>query len=226
LDALDRLAPSANEMLALVDAALARSGAPESHPIWPLLRRVGALPGAAVGAVAELRPAPLAAAAPSLRTLAEEYAEASEAAPTVAPGSAGIDVVTAGEDGWVGAAADAFADRWRAMSEHLAGAGESLSARLAATAAYADSLAAWMERTRGGLAEALARVLTSAEAVVVVTGRGGGASSAESPESATTVRACADIGSVVLAPIARAYQEASELSDGWSSRLAELPYRY
>jgi hypothetical protein len=265
MDALDLLAGPAGELLTRVDGALARSGAPDAHPIWPLLRRVGALPGAAVGAVAELRPAPLAAAAPSLRTLAQGYAEASAAAEvtrasaagevtrvgeagtsglsdaigvgdgtgvgTDVGGSTGVGTGVGGSTGvgtgaWEGAAAEAFANQWATLSAHLAAAGESLSARLEETAAYADSVAAWMARTREAVAETLARVLTSAEAVVVVTGpAAAGWISPESPAPAGMIRACADIGVAVLAPVARAYEQASELAESWTPRLAELPYR-
>jgi hypothetical protein len=230
MDALDRLSGPADDLLVRVDRALGVSGAPETHPIWPLLRRVGALPGAAVSAVSGLRPAPLAAAAPSLRTLARWYAEASVAAgaPQVRRTDAGgphESVGVGGGAGWEGAAAEAFADQWGALSAYLAGVGESLSARLEATAAFADSLAAWMARTRGALAEALARVLASAEAVSVVSEPAVDGWITRPAAAPTALRACADIGAAVLAPVALAYEQAGELAVDWPPRLAELPFR-
>ena len=232
MDALDRLAGPANDLLTLVDRALARTGAPGAHPVWPLLRRVGALPGVAVGAIVELRPAPSAAAVPSLRELARGYADASAvvtlggSAAAVRSGASGIAV---GSDGWQGGAAEAFAARWSALSAHLVGGGDSLYARLEATAAYADSIAAWMSRTRGAVAETVARVLTSAEAVAMVTDpAGAGWSAAESLGSESPAHraapAHAEIAAAVLEPIARACEEAFDLTERWSPRLAELAY--
>jgi hypothetical protein len=225
MDALERLAGPASDLLALVDRALARSGAPDAHPVWPLLRRVGALPGVAVGAIAELRPAPLAAGGPSLRMLAEGYAEASAAATIHAPTGTTGRALMVDSGGWQGMAAEAFAARWSALSAHLAGGVDSLSARLETTAAYAESIASWMARTRGAVAETLARVLTSAEAVAVVTGpAGAGWFGAEWP-APPAARAHADIAAAVLYPIARACEQASELAERWSPRLTELAYR-
>jgi hypothetical protein len=242
MDALDRLAGSADGLLTRVDGTLGRSGAPGAHPIWPLLRRVGALPGAAVLAVSGLRSAPLEAAAPSLRRLALEYADASAVVAVTRPTDAGrgrardrigvladdgaLPAAGAGAGaGWEGAAAEAFTEQWIALSAYVAGVGESLSARLEATAAHADSVAAWMARTRDAVAEALARVLVSAEAVAVVTGGPAADGWIARDAAPAAVRACADIGAAVLAPIARACQQVGDLAEGWTPRLAELPYR-
>lgn len=230
MDALDRLEGPANDLLVRVDRALGRSGAPETHPIWPLLRRVGALPGAATSAVCGLRPAPLAAAAPSLRMLALGYAETSAVAgvPRVRgtrPGGLHESVGVGGGAGWEGRTAETFADQWGALCAHLAGVGESLSARLEATAAFADSLAAWMAHTRDALAAALARVLASAEAVMVVAEPAGDGWITRPAAAPAALRACADVGAAVLAPIALAYERAGELAVDWPPRLAELPFR-
>ncbi|HEY3011068.1 MAG TPA: hypothetical protein VGJ63_23850 [Micromonosporaceae bacterium] len=233
MDALDRLTGPANDLLVLVDRALARSGAPDAHPVWPLLRRVGALPGAAVSAIADLRPAPLAAAVPSLRTLAQGYADASAAVTvggSVAAARSGVSGLAVDSDGWQGGAAEVFAARWSALSAHLVGGVDSMYARLEATAAYADSIASWMSRTRGAVAETLARVLTSAEAVAMVTDpTGARRSGAESPAPESPTRraapAHAEIAAAVLEPIAHAGEEASELTERWSPRLVELAYR-
>ena len=43
MDLLDRVYPVAARLLDQVDASLAAAGAPADHPIWPLLRQLGAL---------------------------------------------------------------------------------------------------------------------------------------------------------------------------------------
>jgi len=45
MDLLDRVTGPAADLLARVDDGLLAEGAPAGHPIWPLLRRAGALPG-------------------------------------------------------------------------------------------------------------------------------------------------------------------------------------
>jgi hypothetical protein len=241
MDALDLLAEPARELLDLVDATLGRVGAPDDHPVWPLLRRLGALPGAAIGVITELRPAPLAAIGPSLRTLAAEYGQLSTAVPS--------------ELGWQGAAAEAFAAQWAALSAHLGGGatpalrngagagtggsalphtgdgGDDLAARLAATAGYVEAVASWISRIRQALAGTLAAALASAEAVALVTGPAVAGWLADAittparPVPAHVVMAAADIAARVLDPIAQAYDEAEELLETWTARLVELPYR-
>ena len=91
MDALDRLAAPARELLSRVDGMLTRIGAPEDHPLWPLVRRLRVLPGDAVAALAAVEPAPLSAAGPALRTLSGQYAQ-----PRATPPD------------WAGPAAEAF----------------------------------------------------------------------------------------------------------------------
>lgn len=216
MDPLDHLAGPSAELLARVDALLVDAGAPANHPIWALLRRLGALPGDAVGTVDALRSAPLAAAAPPLRELIREY-----------------DVVRASlaEGGsWEGAGADAFAAQRGALATYLAGGEESLTGRLATTASYAEALAEWVAQSRDRLARTLAEVLGSAEAVAVVTGGATTPSTGahDGDQGATQARAgqaAAEIGARVLATVAEAYDQAEALLHGWAAGLAELPYR-
>jgi hypothetical protein len=149
MDALDRLAEPAQELLSRVDDTLIRGGAPDDHPLWPLLRRLRVLPGDAVAAVSALRPAPLAATGPALRTLSGEYAQ-----PQAPPD-------------WHGPAAEAFSARWTTLSAYVE---QGLAERLAATAAYAEAVADWLGRTRLAVARTLATVMTSAQAVTLGTG--------------------------------------------------------
>jgi hypothetical protein len=214
MDALDNLVTPASDLLGRVDDLLVRAGAPGDHPIWPLLRRLGVLPGEAVGALVALSPAPLAAAASALRDLMGEYDEAY--------------AVLARGGSWEGAGAEAFAAHRGALASQIAGGADNLSARLAATAAYADATASWIADARSSLAAALADVLASAEAVAVVAG-GGLAAEAEtmrpagvSPASAT---AAARIGARILSAVLDAYEAAELLLHRSAPTLAEVPFR-
>jgi hypothetical protein len=196
-DALDRLAGPAADLLDRVDTTLTRCGAPADHAIWPLLRRVGALPGEVVGAIAALRPGPLAAAGMPLRALIRRYGDAAVAGPV----------------GWRGAAADRFADQWTALRTHLDGDAESLTGRLAATAGYLDAVADWLAEGREALARTLASALISAEAVAVRTAAVG------------APLAAADLAAYVLAAVAGLCDDGGTLPGSWAPRLAELPFR-
>ncbi len=136
MDALDRLAGPARDLLAKVDDSLARTGAPADHPLWPLLRHLRVLPGDAVGAVAGLDPASVDAMGPPLRTLSDRYSQSS---------TPPLD--------WHGPAAQAFNDHWRTLSAFVE---QGLSGRLADTASFAEAVAAWMRRTRMSVARMLA----------------------------------------------------------------------
>jgi hypothetical protein len=195
MDALDRLAGPARDLLSRVDAALARTGAPPDHPLWPLVRRLGVLPGDAVAAVAALRPGPLAGAGPALRALSSQYAQPGGTPPP-----------------WHGPAAEAFTAGWTALSGYVE---EGLAGRLADTACYAEAVVGWIGRTRLAVARALAAVMTSAEAVTM--GSGG--------EPTQMPRAAADIAARVLGAVADAYAQADALLATWPGRLGELPFR-
>lgn len=197
MDALDQLAGPAAGLLDRVDAVLTKAGAPADHRIWALLRRLGALPGDAVGTVRSLRAAPLAAAGPPLHTLAGEY------------DAAGAAIARGGS--WEGAGAEVFAAHRAALSSHLV----ELSGRLSATEAYVEAVADWITRSRAALAQELAAVMGSIEAVTLVT----------EPAGVAVATAAAEIGARVLGTVDEAYERGEALLRRWSAELSEVPYR-
>ncbi|HET8662143.1 MAG TPA: hypothetical protein VFM55_24560 [Micromonosporaceae bacterium] len=210
MDALEQLAPTAAELMGRVDATLAGCGAPPGHRVWPLLRRVGALPGEAVAALAELRTGPLAAAVEPLRRLAGEYAQERMAVPA--------------ELAWRGAGAESFGRWWSLLGSHLADGtqveAETMAGRLDLTAAYLTAIADWLGTARDLVARALAEAITSREAVVLAgappAGHGTG------PVPAEVTAAAADLAAWVLLALADAYDRGEGLLAGWAGRLAEL----
>ena len=144
MDALDRLAGPAHDLLSRVDDMLTRAGAPDDHPLWPLLRRLRVLPGDAVAAVAALHPAPLAATGSALRTLSSQYAQRP---------------VRRDLDAWQGPAAEAFAARWTTLSVYVE---QGLAGRMADTAAYAEAVADWAGRTNHDLSRSIQSAVAAA----------------------------------------------------------------
>ncbi|MET7422318.1 hypothetical protein [Dactylosporangium sp. NPDC005555] len=209
MDALERLSGIGIEVLHRADAVLVAGGAPVGDPIWALSRAVGALPGDALEFGLKLDPAPLRVAATQLRGDADRFARRRE---WLAADLSGV---------WEGSGAEAFAARWGALSAYIGGGGEpeSITGRLRATAAYADALADWSEGLRGELAEAVARVATSAEAVTMR-----GEPVGEGLPSAAVIEAAARIGVRVLQPVADAFGVAQDLLARWSPELVELRY--
>ncbi len=199
VDLLDRIRPAARDLLDRVDAGLVGHGAPAEDPVWPALRRVRALPGEAVARLADVVPAPLAAAGEPVRRQARGYEDWCASVPMPAA--------------WRGPAAEGYAQRWAAISEHVAGG---MAGRLEAMAAYADDVARWLTRSRAVLAGCLAECLGSAEAAVVRAGPGG---------SREAIRAGAAIGTHVLGTVADLLDDGQWLLDAWAGRLDELPYR-
>jgi hypothetical protein len=177
---------------------LASAGAPPDHEIWPALRRVRLLPWDAVQAVAALRPDDLTEAAPELRDDARSCADVADSLPR--PGV------------WTGDAADAYEQARKRTAAHLSGGADSLDERLEATADLADALIGWMRDTRGGLAAALAEVMTSAEALSL-----SGFSDVDAvadPPAAWEVDAAADVATRVLETVADSYDVVRELIAG------------
>lgn len=197
MDALDRLAAPGGDLLGRVDQLLNTVGAPADHRVWPLLRRLRALPGEAAAAIVALAPEPFVAAGAQVRELLDEYAA--------------ICAELSDEVAWEGAAGSVFDKHRRAIVAHLDEGPESMRGRLASTAGYAEAVAEWVTKTRLALARTLAEVIGSAEAAMVVT---------EQSETAA-----AEIGARVLATIATAYDEAEALRARWQPVLAELPYQ-
>lgn len=214
MDALDRLAGIGTDLLHRVDAALVAGGAPAGDPLWPLLRHVGALPGDALEFGLKLTPEPLRSAAAQLRADADRFARRRERLAADLGPAAGA---------WEGSGAEAFAARWQSLAAHLGDGGDpaTVTGRLHATASYADALADWSEGLRAELAEAVARVTGSAEAVTIRGSRPGGTT--EAPPAAV-LEAAALIGVRVLQPVADAFDAARDLERRWSPELAELRY--
>ncbi|MEV0394531.1 hypothetical protein [Polymorphospora rubra] len=205
MDALDQLVRAGAGLLVRVDDVLARSGAPDGDPIWPLLRRLRVLPGDAVRTVAGFDPAPLAAAGSALHDLRPGYAR-------------GHAAVARNVD-WTGAGADTFDAHRTALTTHLSDDPDGMGGRLAATAAYAEAVADWLTQSRSTLARTLAAVLTCAEAVTLTAGPTGADPDRDDPLAA------ARIGTVLLRAVADVYESGEDLLRRHASGLAELPYR-
>jgi hypothetical protein len=197
MDELDHVLAPARDLLGRVDAALVSTGAPADHPIWPLLRRVGSLPGDALEFAAGVDGNALRAACDELKAHAERYADLGTR----------IEI-----EEWTGPAAATFAAHSHRLHDHLGGE-DGLAGRLLATAEHFERLATWGADLRGELAYAIAESLTSTEAVTLHQDR---------PATETSLAAAA-IGVAVLAPLAARLPPVEALLDGAS--LGELPYR-
>lgn len=209
MDALDRVMLPGRDLLSRVDAALIRGGAPADHVIWPLLRRLGALPGDVFEAFGGMRSAALLAAGTEVRRRAEGYVEER------AELSAAVAATT-----WEGDAAAEFTARWQDLGRHLGSVAQpeagTLAGRLAATASYADDVAAWMGRARRALAQTVAEALGSLDAVKLHGARAG---------DPAAVLAAATIGALVLQTAVRQADDAEAIGDRWAPYLADLPFR-
>jgi len=201
MDRLDQVIQTAGPLLRRVDEIISTAGAPPDHHLWAQLRRVRLLPGDAVYAVAALRPAELAEAAPELRADARAYAGIAGSLP--APTE------------WTGDAADAYDAARRRAADHLSGGPDSLDERLEATADLADALIEWMVQARGELAAILVEILTSTQALDL---------SAASTMDSTPVLSAADIAARLLRTVADSYDLAADLLDG-SADLANVQYQ-
>jgi hypothetical protein len=218
MDVLSRIADPGRDLLGRVDATLLAAGAPPEAPIWPLLRRVGALPGDALEFAAGLDAVAMTDAADEFRVAAREFADR------------GTDLAGYVEGGhWTGTGAEAFARVWHGLAAHIGdGASpeqESLSGRLVAQASYLDSLASWIAELRAELASTLATCLTSAEAVTLHGTEVRGPAHDPAPVSPAAVAAAAAIGARVLGTVADALRAGHDLYDEWAPWLTELRYR-
>jgi hypothetical protein len=189
MDALIRLRPAADGLLARVDGALTRDGAAHGHPIWGLIRRGGLLPGDALACAADWLPPVLAGRAAQLRRHHETQAE-------VSVSFAGQAAVC----GWEGEAATAFQARLDAVRGELAQAQEASGT----LAACLDDLADWLGFARHRLAQCVAGTLTSAEAVTL-------AVTSPLAEPAARSAAAAAIGAHVLSEVELFWREGLEL---------------
>jgi len=213
MDVLDRIAGPGRDLLSRVDSVLSAGGAPADHPVWPLMRRVGALPGDVLAAFCALAPEQVTAAGHAVRGRAEAYVEER------ADLAAAVAATT-----WEGDSAAAFSQRWAALGGHLGGEvapdAPGLAGRLAATAGYLDDVAAWMRSARRDLAHEVATALGSMEAVRVCAPATGGPAR---PDRAGP--AAATIGAVVLAVADRQAGAAEEVLERWAGRLTDLPFQ-
>lgn len=202
MDTLDHVMDTAGPLLRRVDEVLSGVGAPWNHAVWTEMRRVRLLPGDAAQAVAALRAADLADAAPELRADARGYAGVADALP---PAGA-----------WSGDAAEAYDAARRRSALHLSGGPDSLDERLEATADLADALVEWIAQSRAGLAGTLAAVLGSAQALTL------SAATTIDPAATGEVAAAADVGRLVLQTVADIYDQAGDLLDGSADLGREL----
>jgi hypothetical protein len=221
MDALDRVAAPGRDLLDRVDAALVAAGAPASDPIWPLMRRTGALPGEALEFALGLDAESMLAAAAELRARAAEYAQRH-----------GELAVHVGAGVWEGSSAEAFNALWRALGDHIgdgAAADQlSLTGRLLATSSYLDSVAHWVTWLRGELAATVAAALRSAEAVTLrgvapVNAFDMAAMNPTTSEALT--QAAATVGALVLDTMVESMRAGHDLHGEWAPWLVELPYR-
>jgi hypothetical protein len=203
MDLLDRVYPVAAPLLSTVDSALVASGAPPGHPVWPLLRRLGALPGELVAHLAGTPADGLTGASDAVRSYAEAYEHRVDEVPMPAA--------------WRGPAAEAYGAAWSGLSAYLAGGPDTLIGRLTDTASYLDDLTAWLARARRALAGTVAECLGSAEALAL---RASGTGSGGRPDAV----AAATIGAHILATAAEILDDGRALQDRWSGRLVELTY--
>ncbi|WP_051366278.1 hypothetical protein [Hamadaea tsunoensis] len=200
MDALDRIAGPAADLLHRVDTAIGKHGAPPGHQVWPLLRWVGTLPGPAVQAIVNLRPTAL--PADEVRGLTDRLVDA---------------VATVDQAGvrWEGEAGAAYAAQWEAHRRHLTDPDASLGSRLDDMGAYLDDVEGWIAESRVALALKLALVMRSAEAISLVTGA----------DPIEVGQAAATIGALVLGEIEEICKAGEMLHEEWTSRLAPLPFR-
>jgi hypothetical protein len=213
MDVLDRIAGPGRDLLSRVDTMLAAGGGPPDHPVWPLLRRVGALPGDVLAAFCALAPEQVTAAGNAVRGRAEAYVEERDDL------AASVAATT-----WEGGSAASFGQRWASLGGYLgadvAPDAQSLAGRLAATASYLEEVAGWMRSARRDLAYEVATALGSMEAVRV---RTPAPAAPGQPDRAGP--AAATIGAVVLAVADRQAGAAEEVLERWADRLTDLPFR-
>jgi len=202
MDALARLEPVAQPLLAAVDRLLGTLGAPANHAVWGYLRAVGATPADAVAFFARLRPASLRAAGAGLHGLERAYAAI--AVPVNVP--------------WRGAAGEEYTAYAAGLAEHLNG-DTSLAATAARTGSYVDQVGDWQQRSRDRIARALADVLVSAQAVTIT------ARPRSADVALDAVIAAADIGAYLLSAAAATIRDGHDLHSSSAPELSELAFR-
>jgi hypothetical protein len=196
MDALSRLHPAARGLLTLVDDTLTRSGCRADHPIWPLLRESGRLPGDALTCAAGWLPDELHTRADLLVRHKEPEAEVADAL---------TDPV-----GWQGEASSAFHARLATARHDLTRLDE--TGRL--MHGWFTELSSYLRQARLRLAHTLGLALQSSEAVTLKVGPvlGGIKPSAQAEAAAT-------IGAIVLAEVDLFWQGGVTLSRHWSAHI-------
>ena len=135
MDLLDRVMVPAADLLGHVDDLLTSHGAPPEHPVWALMRRVGALPGGALAQVAALD---------AERHPGRRAARSPHRPPTCRPRWPTCRRPSPA----TGVAATAYASRWADVSGQIADDHDGLAGRVTATASYLHDVADWESTTR------------------------------------------------------------------------------
>jgi hypothetical protein len=213
-DALDRLAEPGDDLLRRVDTLLSAAGIAPGSPAEPMLLRVGALPSEVLDYGMRLDVGALRASVAELRAVGDRFRPL--------PARLAADV---GQSTWEGRGAEAFGVAWTALAGFIGGEADAdtIVGRVDATAAYLEGVASWAAGFRHELAEAIARVISSTEAVLVVTASGPGAS--VTAGEAEAVAAAGRIAERVLRTAADALDAADELRRKWEDQLGELEYQ-
>jgi uncharacterized protein YukE len=196
MDLLDRVYPVASDLLARVDQALLTLGAPPSHPIWTVMRTVGATPSDAVAHLLTLDAEQLTDAAQSVTASMSEWHDIVAGLPR------SIDSQ--------GVAAEAYTNAWPGVAAHL----DDLAGGLDDASAFLRATADWIARSRRSLAGTLASCVGSREALTL-------RSAAMSGTDHETILAAADIGAHVLAMVAHCLDDGWQVRDRYTSILAE-----
>lgn len=233
VDPFDLVAVAGRDLLARVDRAIERVGAPPAHPVYPLLSRLGTQPCQAFDLFAGTPPATLAVLAGELRATAAAYRDG--LASPLDSASSRLD--------WGGAGYEAFRHHWRNLMDHLAGEfpeGQSMVHRLESSASYAEALADWYDSGRRAFVEVLVEVLPTREAVTLractaLADDSAAAGGAVPDNSAAVSAAAAEIAHRVLTAVAKVYDagvdtflpgpDSSPQATRWQEYLPELPYR-
>ncbi|HZD99885.1 MAG TPA: WXG100 family type VII secretion target [Micromonosporaceae bacterium] len=196
MDLLDRVYPVASDLLARVDQALLTLGAPPNHPIWTVMRTVGATPSDAAAHLMGLDAEQLTDAAQSVTASMSEWHDIVAGLPR------SIDSQ--------GVAAEAYINAWPGIAAHL----DDLAGGLDEASAFLRATADWIARSRRSLAGTLASCLGSREALTL-------RSAAMTGTDHATIVAAADIGAQVLAMVAHCLDDGWQVRDRYASILAE-----
>jgi hypothetical protein len=196
MDLLDRVYPVAADLLRRVDRGLLTLGAPPAHPVWSLMRTLGATPSDAVAHFVTLDASVLVGAAQSVTTSTSEWHDVVGGLPR------SLDAQ--------GVAADAYTAAWPGIAAHL----DDLAGGLDDASAFLRATADWIARSRRSLAGTLAVGLGSREALTLK-------SAAVTGTDQTTIVAAAELGAQVLAMAAHCLDDGWQVRDRFTSVLTE-----